>query len=310
MKYALLLPVLFSLHAYAAIECTVRGQMVVVESGSGRKVMSCENGLLGGLSPDGFPASRLASALEQYKNDPAFMRAMTQVGLGNNYQEMLNNINGSRGLVSINGDAGDQQAMALLSQKINEHSGATAAIAEMEIERAQQTAAREKRDSTPVALTPEKLTDLAAANLALSKQITPGNCREIGKREAGLKMFQVHFEDGEKGLLMPLSVKKNSATEYEVTMQNAGVGWGGLAVAQGTQVRKLKFQGGKVIWVGKDAKEFPIRNFSELKPADALGGARPFGWGSTPDTCLWARNFEPAAGSTPGDGQAPAAVKN
>jgi hypothetical protein len=304
----ILIPILMFVgySAFAASDCAILGQYVIEERGGKSHMMVCSSGMVGGFMPGGYSASDLLPALEKYKNDPAFMSSLKQLGLGDDYAAVKRTIGSTQGLVALNGDAGDaadRKALDYVMQKLNEDNGATKAIAEKKAREAADAADRKKRDSTPVKLSPDQLANIAQQNKALASQITPENCRGNTK-DAGLKAYQVQFEDGEKAILMPMAMKKTGDSEYEVTLQQNAKFFGDMYVTTGTATRKLKYAGDKVYWVGADGKEYPVKAFTELKPNEALGFTRDPG-PPTPDSCVWAKNFAtpPNAPGRQGGGQ-------
>ena len=274
-------------------DCELGGQFVVDAVRDKPAMLMCSNYMGLGLMARPFNGRELLDSLDKYKNDPQFLKAMISLGVGRNYDEMKIGIIAAGGAVVLNGDGkpDDLANLNYVAGKVNDANGITAAVDQKNKRQKAASDDQKKRDSTPIELSPKTLTDAAQNNSAIESSLTPANCSGKAGQENTLKIFKIHFADGENGILLPSAVAKTGDNEYQFEAQLYGTAIGGMQVGPGLIKRALRFENGKAIWVGPDGKQYPIQMATQMTATEALGFARDPGPGG-PDSCVYARAFK------------------
>lgn len=292
-KLLSLAPVLFiSAFAFAEEECQVVNQVMVKTVGSGPRLVRCENSIVGGLTTrGGFYEDELISFLEKNKDDKELFSALEQIEIGRDYESAVQTLkdftkqNGKA--VNIIGGPNDGEALKKISKKINDSSGITAQIEAQAAEEAET----KKRRNAPIKMDMQTLASLTQSNGKVAKTLDLAKCRSLNGAEQKLKVLKVKFKDGEEGLIVPFSGRSIGNNTFEFTSPNYGKGPGGLQFVDKPVTRKLKFEGGRIFWLGTDGKQYEVESFSSWTSQEGLGFIRPMNTapGSSYDTCSYAK---------------------
>ncbi len=295
--------ILVSPQLMAEPTCELAGQYVVVETPEKLMVGICRNDVLG-LGPNNpYHSDELLRVIEAMKGDSKFEAALVQLKIGSNYETAKRAVIEFGGMLVIEGEKADRQALEYVAKVMNDVDGVTRRLERKREQRRQEELAREKRNSTPIKLNGDLLKQMTESNKKSSEKITKSNCRVIPPSQlADLKILRIKFEDGEDALLLPYEGQMLADGRFVFKSPNSGKGLGGLQFGDNPpHERYLRFEGGKIFWgvlkekTGTKSKylEYEVKEVYESTAKDALGWARPMNAGETYDQCFYARVLHP-----------------
>lgn len=310
--FAILFISSLSTYVFAAQDCELNGQYLVVEHKGGLKIGLCRKDPLGMSAENSYHSTELSEILTKKKDDPKLFEALAQVDIGKDYESALKAVREFKGLLVVTGENKDRQALEYIANAMNDADGVSQRLKVHRENAAKEEQLREARKATPVKLTLDGIKSMTEHNRIVAAKMNPSHCRSASADSIEqLKVIRVVFEDGEEALLLPYEGKPLDTKRFSFSSPNSGKAIGGLQFGEGPKkIRQLRFDGDKVFWTSPKLNadgtsklvEYGIKEFYEISAKDALGWARPINGGDTYDRCFYARLIGPTGADKDGVG--------